>query len=655
VILFSLLGLLAGGFARIGHHHFPDDAYITYRYARNLADGLGMAYNPGERILGTTTPFYASILSWGVLLGIAPVFLSGLIDFFTFGLMLFFILRIVRRVFSGLWWLWFWAALVLNPSYISLTGMETWFYSFLIYFTFWSLLKERPWGTSLGSVMCALVRPDGLLVWMIIFPILIYRYITFPEEKRKIYRYPILIGLLFLLAGLLLPTLYFGSWLPESIIVKQEQVTLHGSWKSYFTGIFEKYHYPNGFPTPLMLIMLGGLIWGIIHNSQLRPLLVWGLVYQLFLILGRAPWYEWYETPVIPWFFLCIVIFWRRINQYALELFGEKEGGAAKLRIQSLVLLVSFICLFPPDANPPEPGSLSYIRKQRTSRKTGYMEAGLWIAKHTPLGAEVAAVEIGVLGYYSGRKIYDLIGIVSPDPGLLHRKTSQWDIVGEKGCDYVIYPFANLPGDFLSIPSKLFWHNYRIEGIWHNMDEQGVFEIPILFGKHNNQPGESLPLLGNISAPLRKNETGLVILNLTPYTALKGVINTQPPKSVIWTFIANSGKTRLEFTPMILPPHVFGGECLIEEGAGGDDWREKVRFPVNAGEPVRCEITSICDRPVIRITLLPDRFPDSQGFYLLDATTTDMGSRISDAISTNFHLKPEGDSEKLIQVSVILQ
>ena len=33
-----------------------DDAYITYRYARNLADGAGFVYNPGERVLGTTPP-----------------------------------------------------------------------------------------------------------------------------------------------------------------------------------------------------------------------------------------------------------------------------------------------------------------------------------------------------------------------------------------------------------------------------------------------------------------------------------------------------------------------------------------------------------------------------------------------------------------------
>lgn len=33
-----------------------DDAYITFRVARNIARGLGMVYNPGEQVLVVTTP-----------------------------------------------------------------------------------------------------------------------------------------------------------------------------------------------------------------------------------------------------------------------------------------------------------------------------------------------------------------------------------------------------------------------------------------------------------------------------------------------------------------------------------------------------------------------------------------------------------------------
>ncbi|HEX9595332.1 MAG TPA: hypothetical protein VF982_00500, partial [Anaerolineales bacterium] len=40
-----------------------DDAYITFRYARNILAGNGLVYNPGERVLGTTTPLFAFLLA----------------------------------------------------------------------------------------------------------------------------------------------------------------------------------------------------------------------------------------------------------------------------------------------------------------------------------------------------------------------------------------------------------------------------------------------------------------------------------------------------------------------------------------------------------------------------------------------------------------
>ena len=41
-----------------------DDAYITFRYARNLLRGYGLVFNPGEHVLGTTTPLYALLMAF---------------------------------------------------------------------------------------------------------------------------------------------------------------------------------------------------------------------------------------------------------------------------------------------------------------------------------------------------------------------------------------------------------------------------------------------------------------------------------------------------------------------------------------------------------------------------------------------------------------
>ena len=43
-----------------------DDAYITFRYARNFAEGRGLVYNPGERIEGYTNFAWTVMVAAGM-------------------------------------------------------------------------------------------------------------------------------------------------------------------------------------------------------------------------------------------------------------------------------------------------------------------------------------------------------------------------------------------------------------------------------------------------------------------------------------------------------------------------------------------------------------------------------------------------------------
>src|SRR4051812_9407292 len=49
-----------------------DDAYITYRYARNLVRGFGLVYNPGERIEGYTNFLWTLLVAGGLKLRLEP-------------------------------------------------------------------------------------------------------------------------------------------------------------------------------------------------------------------------------------------------------------------------------------------------------------------------------------------------------------------------------------------------------------------------------------------------------------------------------------------------------------------------------------------------------------------------------------------------------
>src|SRR5262245_4613068 len=56
-----------------------DDAFITFRYARNLVDGHGLVFNPGERVEGYTEFLFALLMAGGIALGMAPEAFSNVL------------------------------------------------------------------------------------------------------------------------------------------------------------------------------------------------------------------------------------------------------------------------------------------------------------------------------------------------------------------------------------------------------------------------------------------------------------------------------------------------------------------------------------------------------------------------------------------------
>jgi len=48
--------------------YVDEDAFITFRFAQNLAEGRGFTYNPGQRVYGTTTPMFTFLMAlWNLL------------------------------------------------------------------------------------------------------------------------------------------------------------------------------------------------------------------------------------------------------------------------------------------------------------------------------------------------------------------------------------------------------------------------------------------------------------------------------------------------------------------------------------------------------------------------------------------------------------
>ncbi len=151
-----------------------DDAYITFRYARNLARGFGPVFNVGERVEGCTTFLQMAVLAAFAWLGVDLRLAATAIGFgCLFAIAIAgarFIVRAETAAGDETAWPWFFAVLLVGCSpatFWAKSGMETTWYAAAY---FGALLvasrevqRERlPLGSALLTTAAALLRPDGV-------------------------------------------------------------------------------------------------------------------------------------------------------------------------------------------------------------------------------------------------------------------------------------------------------------------------------------------------------------------------------------------------------------------------------------------------------------------------------------------------------------
>ena len=154
-----------------------DDAFISFRYARNLLNGHGLVFNVGERVEGYSNFLWVLELAavWRVL-DIPPEraapWLSALFTAGTLALMLWWIARLPRLRMRGLV-SWMALALVCGSAtfavWTSAGGLETRQLTFFIVLAVacLSLYRNRRWGLLAASVslaLASLTRPEGPLI-----------------------------------------------------------------------------------------------------------------------------------------------------------------------------------------------------------------------------------------------------------------------------------------------------------------------------------------------------------------------------------------------------------------------------------------------------------------------------------------------------------
>lgn len=367
-----------------------DDPWITYRYAENLARGAGFVYNEGERILGTTTPLYTMILAAAGRLGLPVPATSWVINFAAMIAAILLLFLLVRRLggeVAGVL-----AAGLLASGHlfhrIATLGMETSLYVALMIGAFLAWAAGRELLAAGLAGLCLLMRPDGAAVGGAIFLVHLVSRREVPWRGGLVY-------LAVVLPWFLFAWVYFDTLLPNTLAAKRlhtEQTVL--LWLPRWL-----LREPRTLPG---LAGLGLLLAAPATRWLAAPLVAWLAAYVLAFSLGGTHGYFWYYTPLLP-----VLAAGAGVAGAAL---GERLGRTAPAR---LGLAGAFgALLFLPDAGR------AWLRLRGDEAIFGIeryrMEAALWMRDSLPPGIPIATGGIGMVGYHTGRTIYDAMGLVTP-------------------------------------------------------------------------------------------------------------------------------------------------------------------------------------------------------------------------------------------------
>lgn len=416
VAVIGIIALLTAVF----WNYTQDDVFITYVYSRNIAEGKGFVFNPGEPIQGTTTPLYALFMA-GVYLIVPDLLhagnvLSAIFLLITCGLAIG-LMRGYVSVYGR-------AATVLIVAtspliYISF-GMETLFYCAVLVLAFWLWAAERPEAAMLAAAALTWIRADGVVLGATL-----WASATWPAWRaRTPFRWrsrPWKLGLIYL-AGIapwfLYAWAYFGAPLPNTFDAKQQFL----GGLSFLSDAFIWWQstYGNNPLTALAIFLIALGAWRAWIHSGLRPLTLWAVLYTIGYTALNATAF-WYYTPLVVVLTVLATLGgeWlaRRLIAWGARRQGVIAGALALVVISGVLAIVRA-----GDYAVPPP------------RATTYRLLGEWIARNTPPDGTLLVGDLGIMGYHARRRTIDSPGLIVPD---MHFRQDSYAVAKYKP-DYVV-------------------------------------------------------------------------------------------------------------------------------------------------------------------------------------------------------------------------
>ncbi len=463
LIEFTLPLLITAGIAWWTIHAkgywFVDDAFISFRYVKNLAAGMGLTWNPGTPVEGYTNLLWVLLLtpfSWLGLDLVRPAVVLGTL--FQLGTV-----DLIRRITRRCWphhspWVRMLApcliATHLQCAFWTVSGMETPMFGFWVLLAVHLAIRSRnkqgsPWLLGGACAAACLTRPEGLMVSGLILiaeQLCAWRrapsgerWTALKQRTRELLPAALIIGGV---VGIHLAfrLIYYGYPLPNTFYAKVAlgEVALQRG-KAHLWGFFTEagglYTLPG-----FMLLFLGRrtgpstvtappdhrgaspppdappIVAADERDYLFHGFLLWA-VYLLYLLMigGDLPgWYRFY-LPLLPLPLIGLTGLFLRFAD-ALKL---RPGPSRPRTLRAAMLVFSLCAILSGQLLFTAPSALRNIHIVHNLRDLSYAIA-LLLKNQVPDSALLAIDAVGVFGYYMPNRIIDFWGL--NDPVIAHRK-----------------------------------------------------------------------------------------------------------------------------------------------------------------------------------------------------------------------------------------
>ncbi len=500
-----------------------DDTYIHFQYARQMAQGHPLVYHDGDPATsGGTSLIYPPLLAAGDVLG------------FNGWALAYWALALGALFFFGSVWLVYLIAksnpfapeqtnqerhalalalvFALSGPFIwaALSGMETAVFVFAVLLALHLFQRGLFRLTVLACVLMTLTRPEGLILAGITVGALALRFRSdkspLPEDKKRLTtevtestennkvktrekseKSGIWLWLaLPLVAGLVQPAINLaatGSFSSSGMVAKsqlyntsvpfQDRVRhiLDFLWrmgKELITGTSPDFGRLTPFLLAALAVMMLGVcavpVWRKRREDVPALILLWMLALSAGVAtLDTAFWqFRRYQLPVMALMFPVAAWATAPIGEY---LVGRFKWRGLRWVLPVIFLISSALTMLTFASNYA--GNVRVVRDQQ-------VPMARWVKANLPEGARIGVHDVGLMGYFSGHPLYDVVGLTTPGPAQSWRQGP--------GAIYEHMASSDYRPDYFAIYPDVQGLSYLLDA---GVMAEVLAEFPVDFPAHN--------------------------------------------------------------------------------------------------------------------------------------------------------------------------